>query len=76
MHVELVSKVFDHVTNTFVRGFTALQLGWADGINFLPLANALLSSTNEENRYVEATLKLIKELVALSVERNLSKRRP
>ena len=60
MHVELVSKVFDHVTNTFVRGFTALQLGWTDGINFLPLANALLSSTNEENRYVEATTKIDK----------------
>ena len=60
MHVELVSKVFDHVTNTFVRGFTALLLGWTDGINFLPLANALLSSTNEENRYVEATTKIDK----------------
>ena len=60
MHVELVSKVFDHVTNTFIRGFTALLLGWTDGINFLPLANALLSSTNEENRYVEATTKIDK----------------
>jgi len=52
--VELLAKVFDHNSNTFIKGFRALTLGWSDGNSFLGLDFALLSSSKTENRYCEA----------------------
>lgn len=48
--VELLARVYDHVSHTFVRGFRMLTLGWSDGNSFVPLAFSLLSSENERNR--------------------------
>ena len=48
--VELLARVYDHVSNKFVRGFRMLTLGWSDGNTFVPLAFSLLSSENERNR--------------------------
>ena len=48
--VELLAKVYDHVSHKFVRGFRMLTLGWSDGNSFVPLAFSLLSSENERNR--------------------------
>jgi len=48
--VELLAKVFDHVTHKYVKGFRMLTLGWSDGNSFIPLAFSLLSSSNEKNR--------------------------
>jgi len=48
--VELLAKVYDHVSHTFVRGFRMLTLGWSDGNSFVPLCFSLLSSENERNR--------------------------
>jgi len=48
--VELLARVFDHVSNRYVRGFRMLTLGWSDGNTFLPLAFSLLSSEKESNR--------------------------
>ena len=48
--VELLARVFDHVSNRYVRGFRMLTLGWSDGNTFLPLAFSLLSSEKEANR--------------------------
>lgn len=52
--VELLSKVFDHNSSRFIKGFRLLTLGWSDGNSFLGLDFALLSSSKEKNRYCEA----------------------
>lgn len=49
--VELLSRVFDHNTNKYLKGFRMLTLGWSDGNSFLGLDFALLSSAKESNRY-------------------------
>lgn len=46
---ELVSKVFDHVTMKYKKGFRLLTLGWGDGNSFVPINFSLLASSNEEN---------------------------
>jgi hypothetical protein len=46
--VELLSRVFDHTTHKFVKGFKMLTLGWSDGNTFLPVAFSLLSSRHEK----------------------------
>ncbi len=48
--VELLARVYDHVSHKFVRGFRMLTLGWSDGNSFVPLAFSLLSSETERNR--------------------------
>ena len=48
--VELLARVYDHVSHKFVRGFRMLTLGWSDGNSFVPVAFSLLSSENERNR--------------------------
>ena len=49
--VELLSRVFDHNTSKYLKGFRMLTLGWSDGNSFLGLDFALLSSAKESNRY-------------------------
>lgn len=51
--VELLARVFDHVTHRYVRGFRKLTVGWSDGASFVPLAFALLSSNKPEHRLCE-----------------------
>ena len=46
--VELLSKVFDHTSHKYVKGFKMLTLGWSDGTTFLPVAFSLLSSRQEK----------------------------
>jgi hypothetical protein len=46
--VELLSRVFDHTTHKFVKGFKMLTIGWSDGTTFLPAAFSLLSSRHEK----------------------------
>ena len=46
---ELCTRVFDHVTRKFRRGYRLLTLGWSDGNTFLPILGRLLSSSNPEN---------------------------
>jgi hypothetical protein len=48
--VELLARVYDHMSHKFVRGFRMLTLGWSDGNSFVPIAFSLLSSENERNR--------------------------
>jgi len=49
--VELLARVYDHVTGRFVRGFSMLTLGWSDGYSFTPIDFVMLSSAKAENRY-------------------------
>jgi hypothetical protein len=58
--VELLSRVFDHSLNKYIKGFRMLTLGWSDGNSFLGLDFALLSSTKQANRYNEITKSLDK----------------
>jgi hypothetical protein len=53
--VELLAKVYDHVTHRFMKGFTMLTLGWTDGYSFVPVDFNMLSSANEDNRIQEAS---------------------
>ncbi|MDX9810727.1 MAG: transposase [Sphaerochaetaceae bacterium] len=53
--VELLSRVKDHTTGRFIRGFRMLTLCWSDGVSCLPLDFALLSSTDATKRFCEAT---------------------
>ena len=46
---ELCSKVFDHVSMKYRRGYRLLTLGWSDGNSFLPIAGRLLASSDEKN---------------------------
>lgn len=48
--IELLARVYDHVSHKFDRGFRMLSLGWSDGNSFVPLALSLLSSENDRNR--------------------------
>jgi hypothetical protein len=49
--VELLARVYDHIEHSFIRGFRLLVIGWSDGVSFLPLDHALLSSAQKSNRY-------------------------
>lgn len=49
--VELLSRVFDHVTCRYKRGFQMLTLGWSDGNTFLPLGFRMMGSAKEKNVY-------------------------
>ena len=46
--VELLTRVFDHTTHKFVKGFRMLTMGWSDGNTFLPVGFSLLSSQNPQ----------------------------
>ena len=46
---ELGSRVFDHVSMRFRKGFRLMALGWTDGNTFLPINSCLLASSKESN---------------------------
>lgn len=57
-NVELLAKVYDHVSHRFQKGFTLLTLGWSDGYSFIPVGFNMLSSANKENRYQEVSVEI------------------
>lgn len=46
---ELGSKVFDHVSMRYTKGFRLMTLGWTDGNTFIPINSTLLASSREQN---------------------------
>ena len=48
-HTELASKVFDHVSMKFKKGFRMMTLGWTNGCTFIPINFSLSASPKEEN---------------------------
>jgi hypothetical protein len=48
--VELLANQWDHVTNTFYKGYRLFQLCWSDGRSLIPIEFTLLSSSNEDSR--------------------------
>jgi hypothetical protein len=47
---QMASKVFDHVSMKFKKGFRLLTLGWSDGNSFVPINSCLLASSKEDNQ--------------------------
>lgn len=62
--VELLSRVFDHSTGRYLRGFRLLTVCWSDGVSTLPLDFTLLSSAKAKNRYQESTKQVDKRCCA------------
>lgn len=46
---ELASKVFDHVSMKFKKGFRMMTVGWTYGCSFVPINFSLLASSKDEN---------------------------
>ena len=46
---ELGSRVFDHTSMKYRKGYRLMTLGWADGNTFLPVNSSLLASSKESN---------------------------
>lgn len=46
---ELGSRVFDHATMRYTKGFRLMTLGWTDGNTFLPVNSCLLASSKTSN---------------------------
>lgn len=51
--VELLARIFDHISGRLIRGYNLLTLGWSDGYSFVPIDFTLLSSANAKNRFCE-----------------------
>lgn len=47
--VELLARVYDHVTHKCQKGFAMLTLGWSDGYSFVPVGFNMLSSAKQTN---------------------------
>ncbi len=62
--VELLSRVWDHSTGRYLRGFRMLTVCWSDGTSCLPLDFSLLSSSNADNRFCESQKSLDKRCCA------------
>lgn len=62
--VELLSRVFDHSTGRYLRGFRLLTVSWSVGVSTLPLDFTLLSSAKAKNRYQESTKQVDKRCCA------------
>jgi hypothetical protein len=48
-NVELLAKVYDHVSHKYEKGFRLLTLAWSDGVSLIPLCFSLLSSAKKKN---------------------------
>ena len=46
---ELGSRVFDHVSMKYRKGYRLMTLGWTDGNTFLPVSSSLLASSKASN---------------------------
>ena len=62
--VELLSKVYDHSTGRFLKGFRMLTICWSDGASCLPLDFSLLSSREAKKRICESKKDLDKRCCA------------
>ena len=46
---ELGSRVFDHTSMKYRKGYRLMTLGWTDGNTFMPVNSCLLASSKEKN---------------------------
>ena len=52
--VELLSRVWDHSTGRYLKGFRMLTICWSDGTSCLPMDFALLSSADAKKRLCDS----------------------
>ena len=52
--VELLSRIWDHSTERYLKGFRMLTIYWSDGNSCLPLDFSLLSSSDEKKRLCDS----------------------
>ncbi|WP_084511531.1 IS4 family transposase [Desulfatibacillum aliphaticivorans] len=62
--VELLSRVFDHSTGRYLKGFRMLTLCWSDGVSCLPLDFGLLASSDAKKRCCGASKSMDKRCCA------------
>ena len=46
---ELGSRIFDHISMKYRKGYRLMTLGWTNGNTFLPVNSSLLASSKAEN---------------------------
>ena len=56
--VEFLSRIFDHASHKYLRGFSMVTLGWTDSFSFVPVDFALVGSSKEKNIYSKEMKKL------------------
>lgn len=72
--VELLSRVHDHASGKYVKGFRMLTLAWSDGNSLIPVAFSLLSSRNKKPRLMVLMRLSTSELMVIKdVRRPLKK---
>ena len=63
-NVELLSRVYDHCTGRYMKGFRLLTMCWSDGVSTLPVDFSLLSSSKPKNRFCESRKQMDKRCCA------------
>jgi len=62
--VELLSRVRDHSTGRYLKGFRMLTVCWSDGVSCLPLDFSLLSSADAKKRLCDSQKSMDKRCCA------------
>jgi len=62
--VELLSRVYDHASHKFFRGYQMLTMAWTDGYSIIPCGFRLIASSKAKNLYVSARQDLDKRTLA------------
>lgn len=70
---ELGSKVFDHTSMKYEKGFRMLTLSWSDGNTLIPVNSCLLASSKESN--VIGPVKAFDKRTLAGKRRSLSQRK-
>ena len=52
--VELLCNAYDHAKHLYYKGYRMLTLGWTDGVDFIPFAFQLMSSSDPKKRLCES----------------------
>jgi hypothetical protein len=47
--VELLSRFKDHSVNRYYKGYNMLNMGWSDGVSFVPVDFRMVASSNNDN---------------------------
>lgn len=53
---ELLTKVFDHCSMKYKRGFRMLTPGWSDGNSVIPINHGLLSAADDKSLLCKASV--------------------
>lgn len=74
--VELLARVFDHVSGKMVRGFSMLTLGRSDGHSFVPVDFDMLSSAKDIHRLHEIDERIDKRTHGFKRRQDALQQRP